>query len=213
MKISDFSFQISKIYPITNAQLTDLTHVEQVRRLCEGGATFIQLRDKHASPKDFYEQAKEAVEFANRKNIKIIINDRVDIALALEADGVHLGQDDLPPEKARKILGDKAIIGFSTHTLKQAEKAAQLPIDYLAIGPVFNTQTKKNPERIVGIEMIEKVRKAIGNLPLVAIGGVNLTNLHDVLEAGADSAAIIGGLLSEPDKISEKMSEFMSYKN
>ena len=202
--------KILKIYPVTNVQLTNLTHVEQVRRLCEGGAEFIQLREKNASSSDFYEAAKEAIEFARSQNVKIIINDRVDIALALSADGVHLGQDDLPPENARKILGGEAIIGFSTHNLKQAIEAVKLPIDYLAIGPVFATHTKENPDEVVGIEIVKKVRTAIGDFPLVAIGGINLSNFQMVLDAGADSVAIVGGLLSEPDKIAEKMREFLN---
>ena len=208
MKNLDFRFRNAKVYPITNVQLTNLTHAEQVQKLIEGGAEFIQLREKKLSPKIFYEQAKEAVKIAHRQNVKIIINDRVDIALALKADGVHLGQDDLPPEKARKILGGKAIIGFSTHNLKQASEALKLPVDYLAIGPVFATQTKENPDKVVKIQTVKKVRQAIGDFPLVAIGGINLSNFQSVLEAGAGSAAIIGGLLFEPEKIVENLKKF-----
>ncbi len=208
MKNLNFRFRNVKIYPITNVQLTNLTHAEQVQKLIEGGAEFIQLREKNLSPKIFYEQAKEAVKIAHRQNVKIIINDRVDIALALKADGVHLGQDDLPPEKARKILGGKAIIGFSTHNLKQASEALKLSVDYLAIGPVFATQTKENPDKVVKIQTVKKVREAIGDFPLVAIGGINLSNFQSVLEAGADSAAIIGGLLFEPEKIAENLKKF-----
>jgi thiamine-phosphate pyrophosphorylase len=194
-----------KIYPITDARLTKLSHGEQVEKLVNGGAEIIQLREKYASPKDFYESAKKALEAARRHNVKIIINDRVDIALALGADGVHLGQDDLPPEYARKILGEKAVIGFSTHNIEQAILAIKLPINYLAIGPVFATKTKENPDKVVGIEGVEKVREAIGNFPLVAIGGINLENISDVLAAGADSVAIISDLLSDAGKITQRM--------
>ncbi len=131
------NFNFPKIYPITDVRLTKLSHAEQVEKLIEGGAKIIQLREKYASPKDFYESANNALEIARRHNVKIIINDRVDIALALKADGVHLGQDDLPPEQARKILGERAIIGFSTHNIKQAIPAIKLPVNYIAIGPVF----------------------------------------------------------------------------
>lgn len=199
---------LPEIYPITDTRLINLSHAEQVKRLIEGGAKMIQLREKWASPKDFYEQAKESLEIARKSNVKIIINDRVDIALALKADGVHLGQDDLSPEYARKILGDKAIIGFSTHNLKQAIEAVKFPIDYLAIGPVFATKTKENPDNIIGIESIKNIREAIGDFPLVAIGGINLDNFREVLDAGANSAAIISDLVSDADKITQKLREF-----
>ena len=200
---------LPKIYPITDTRIAKLSHAEQVERLIEGGVEIIQLREKYASPKDFYEFAKEALKLAGRHKVKIIINDRVDIALALNADGVHLGQDDLPPERARKILGEKAIIGFSTHNLEQAVRAVRLPIDYLAIGPVFATRTKENPENIVGIEGVEIVRQAVGDFPLVAIGGVTLENFREVLQAGADSVAVVSNLLSEADKIVVKMKQFL----
>jgi thiamine-phosphate pyrophosphorylase len=200
---------LPKIYPITDTRITNLSHAKQVKRLIDGGAKFVQLREKYASPKEFYEQAKEALEITRKNDVKIIINDRVDIALALKADGVHLGQDDLPPERARKILGEKAIIGFSIHNLKQAVEAIKLPIDYLAIGPVFATKTKEKPDKIVGIEGVKIVREAVGNFPLVAIGGITLQNFREVLDAGANSAAIISDLLSEPDSITKKMKEII----
>lgn len=204
------NFNLPKIYPITDTRIAKLSHAEQVKKLIEGGAEIIQLREKHASPKDFYEFAKEALKRARQHKVKIIINDRVDIALALKADGVHLGQDDLPPEHARKILGEKAIIGFSTHNLEQAVRAVQLPIDYLAIGPVFATRTKENSENVVGIEGIKNVREAIGGFPLVAIGGITFENFREVLQSGADSVAVVSHLMSNADKITEKMKQFLS---
>ncbi|HMS43045.1 MAG TPA: thiamine phosphate synthase, partial [Pyrinomonadaceae bacterium] len=114
------------------------------------------------------------------------------------------GQDDLPPVSARKILGENAIIGYSTHNLEQLKKAIKLPIDYVAIGPVFATKTKENPDETIGIEIVEQARKIIGDFPLVAIGGMNSTNFLEVLSSGANSAAIISDLLSEPKKIAEK---------
>lgn len=160
---------------------------------------------------DFYEAAKAALEIVRRRNVKIIINDRVDIALALEADGVHLGQDDLPPAQARKILGEKAIIGFSTHNLEQVAEAVRMPIDYLAIGPIYATTTKENPDAVVGIEGLKRVREIIGAFPLVAIGGINFENYLEVLEAGADSVAVISSLVAEPNKIAEKMRNFLRF--
>lgn len=205
--------RLPKIYPITDRQITGLSHAEQVLRLIEGGATLVQLRDKHASSREFYREAEAALNIARRHRVRILINDRVDIALALNADGVHLGQDDLPPAEARKILGDKAIIGFSTHSVEQAVRAtttARLPVDYVAIGPVFSTKTKGNPEEIVGLEGVRQVREAIGNFPLVAIGGITSENYREVFRSGADSLAIISGILSPPEKITENLSSFFN---
>lgn len=197
------NFELPKFYPITDVRLSGLSHAEQVNRLARGGARFIQLREKNASPKEFFRAAREALEIARRKNVKIIINDRVDIALALKADGVHLGQDDLPPAAARKILGKDAIIGFSTHSVRQALEAVELPVDYIAVGPVFATKTKENPDQIVGLDGLKAVREAIGEFPLTAIGGIGVENFHPVLRAGADSAAVISDVLSCPNQISE----------
>src|SRR4028119_1452310 len=126
-------FELPKIYPITDRRISLLPHVEQVEKLIAGGAQFIQLREKHLAPKDFYSEAEKVLAFARRRDVKIIINDRVDLALALKADGVHLGQDDLPPAEARKILSETAIIGFSTHSVEQAIDAIKFPVDYIAI--------------------------------------------------------------------------------
>jgi thiamine-phosphate pyrophosphorylase len=199
---------LPKIYPITDTKLTGLSHTEQVKSLIAGGAGFIQLREKYALSGDFYESAKDVLDFARSHQTKIIINDRVDIALALKADGVHLGQNDLPPEKAREILGGKAIIGFSTHTVRQAAEALKLPIDYIAIGPVFPTKTKENPDEIVGIERVERVREVLGEFPLVAIGGITFDNFKAVLKAGADSVAIISGILTPPESIEQNFRRF-----
>ncbi len=201
---------LPNIYPITDCRLSNLTHVEQVEKLIAGGAKFIQLREKYASPKEFYEQAKPALQIARKNDVKIIINDRVDVALALKADGVHLGQDDLPPIEARKILGENAIIGFSTHSLAQVSEAIKLPINYVAIGPIFTTNTKENPDNEVGIEIIKKVRQTIGDFPLVAIGGINSANFLKVLNAGADSAAIVSDLISNADEITQKTAKYLA---
>lgn len=200
---------LPKIYPITDTRLSKISHAAQVERLADGGATFIQLREKYASSQDFYQAARAALEIVRRCGVKIIINDRVDIALALRCDGVHLGQDDLPPERARRILGEAAIIGFSTHNLEQAVRAVKMPIDYLAFGPVFATMTKENPDRAVGIEGLKRIRQSIGDFPLVAIGGITSENFREVLEAGADSIAVINSLISDADKITERTRLFL----
>jgi thiamine-phosphate pyrophosphorylase len=144
---------------------------------------------------EFYEQARAA----KQPWVQLIINDRVDIALAAGADGVHLGQDDLPPEAARKLLGPQAIIGYSTHNVEQAISATKLPIDYLAIGPIFSTTTKSDTAPVLGLEGLRAVRRAIGEFPLAAIGGITLNNARAVIDAGADSVAVISALLSAAD--------------
>jgi len=204
------SWSLPKVYPITDTQLSGLSHAEQVRRLISGGARLIQLRDKHASPREFYQQAATALQVAREHNVKLIINDRVDLALAIRADGVHLGQTDIPVEAARRLLGPAAIIGFSTHNIAQASLARALPVDYLAFGPVFETSTKQNPDPVAGLHTLRDVRDAIGSLPLVAIGGITLSNSADVLTAGADSLAIISALIADPEHIHENMAKMLS---
>lgn len=197
--------KLPKLYPITDARLSGLSHAEQVARLSAGGATLIQLREKHLSPREFYSAAKDAIEAARERKVRLIINDRVDIALALGADGVHLGQDDLPPVAARELLGERAIIGISTHTLEQASDAARLPVDYIAIGPIFNTSSKANPDAVVGLDGLRRVRRATQALPLVAIGGITLETAPLVLAAGADAVAVISLLLEDPAKIERQV--------
>jgi thiamine-phosphate pyrophosphorylase len=202
-------FVLPKLYPITDARLSGLTHALQVERLLSGGATLIQLREKLDSPRDFYNDAEEALRLAHSRGARVLINDRVDLALALRADGVHLGQDDLPVEAARKLLGSEAIIGYSTHNVEQAIEAAHLPIDYLAVGPIYATKTKENPDAVVGLEGLRRVRRAVGGLPLVAIGGITTQTAREVLHAGADSVAVISALLASPAEIAERMREFL----
>ena len=199
------SFRLPRVYPITDTQISGLSHAEQVALLADGGATVVQLRDKHASAKEFYEQAKAALAVARARDVQLIINDRADIALALGADGVHLGQDDLPPAAARRLLGQDFVIGFSTHNLKQAIEASTWPVDYLAIGPIFPTSTKQNPDPVVGLDGLRVVREAIGERPLVGIGGITRPEVRAVIDAGADSVALIRNLLSSPEGISEAL--------
>ncbi|MEO6051876.1 MAG: thiamine phosphate synthase [Pyrinomonadaceae bacterium] len=204
------NLKLPRIYPITDARLSGLSHAEQVEKLIAGGAKIIQLREKHASPRDFYASAAKAVLIAKENGVKIIINDRVDIALALKADGVHLGQDDMPPEEARLILGERAIMGLSTHTVEQVRTASVLPLDYIAIGPIFPTRTKENPDAVVGLAGLVKIREIIPGMPIAAIGGINEENLLFVLDAGADAVAVIGAIVSDGAKIEETMRKFIN---
>lgn len=165
----------------------------------------IQLRDKRATPADFYKAAKESVKHAREHGVLVIVNDRVDVAMAAGADGVHLGQDDMPVKAARYILGDDAIIGVSTHSVEQAREALSLPVDYIAAGPIFDTGTKDLADRVIGIEGLRMVRAAIGPFNLVAIGGIDEKNLQQVLSSGVDSVAMISGVIREAGTIEGKM--------
>jgi thiamine-phosphate pyrophosphorylase len=188
------SFGTTQTYPITDRLLSGLSHAEQVAALAKRGMTVVQLREKNLSPLEFYTEAAEAMMVARHHGVKIIINDRVDIALALKADGVHLGQDDLSVEAARRLLGNDVIIGFSTHNIAQAVQAARLPINYLAIGPIFPTTTKVSSNPPVELEGLAAVRRAVPRIPLIAIGGIDAVNRADVIAAGADLVAVIRDL-------------------
>lgn len=207
-------FELPKLYPITDRRLSGLTHAEQVARLCEGGARVVQLREKHLSAREFYAEVLEALKVARLFGARLIINDRADVALAAGADGVHVGQEDVPPEAARALLGEGKIVGCSTHSVEQASAAAaRLPVDYIAIGPVFGTSSKENPDPVVGLEGVRRVRAAVGgSVALVAIGGVTLESAPSVLAAGADSLAVIGALLntSNPAEITRRTREFLA---
>lgn len=195
----------TRLYPLTDRQLSGLSHAEQVSQLSENGVTLVQLREKTLSPLEFFREATAALHIAREHGTKIIINDRVDIAMALKADGVHLGQEDLSPVVARRLLGADAIIGFSTHTPEQARLAAKLPVDYVAIGPIFATNTKQASDPPVGLRALQLVRDALGRTPLVAIGGITSLNCQDVLDAGADAVAIIKDLWSPPGRVAVRI--------
>lgn len=182
------------VYPITDRGLSGMTHTEQVRLLAEAGASLIQIREKHLSPRLFFEDAVEAVRIAHSLGSRIVINDRVDIALAARADGVHLGQTDLSPRHARRILGGQALVGYSTHSIAQARAALEEPLDYLAIGPVFDTSTKVDPDATVGLEALGSVVGICGELPVVAIGGITRDQIGDVIGSGASSVAVISAV-------------------
>jgi thiamine-phosphate pyrophosphorylase len=202
--------QLPRVYPITDTHLSGLSHAEQVRRLIDGGATLTQLRDKQSTSRDFYNDAKAALQIAHAGGVRLIINDRVDIALALRADGVHLGQTDMPVESARRLLGERAIIGISTHNLLQVRLASQTSADYIAFGPIFKTSTKTNPEPVAGLDALPAVRAIITDFPLVAIGGVTVSNARQVWAAGADSVSSVAALLSDAARIPHNLREMLA---
>jgi thiamine-phosphate pyrophosphorylase len=167
------------------------------RRLLAGGARLIQIRDKEASARVLVDEvgalASDAPEDAS-----IVVNDRADVALVANADGVHVGQADLPSGGARALLGPNAIIGTSVHNTEQARAALDLPIDYLAVGPVFRTTTKANPDPELGLAGLEAICQ-ISTLPVVAIGGIRLEDVAPVFRAGAASVAVIRDLIGQGD--------------
>ena len=201
--------QLPRVYPITDPTISGLSHCEQVKQLIAGGAALIQLRDKRASSRVFYSEAQAAIRIARSAGVKLIINDRVDIALALRADGVHLGQDDMPVDAARRVLGDQAVIGFSTHNLEQIREALRLPIDYLAFGPIFPTTSKPNPDPVAGLDQLKRACEMVLPMPVVAIGGINGSNAADVLNAGASSVAVISAVLADPKRIAGNLQQIM----
>jgi thiamine-phosphate pyrophosphorylase len=162
----------------------------------DGGAPLIQLRAKQLASGAFLDLCDSVVKAAEPYRCAIIVNDRVDLAAMSGAAGAHVGQEDVPPEAARRILGDRAIIGSSTHTTEQMAAAARAPISYLAIGPVYGTRTKATGYDAVGLERVREAVRLSGGIPVVAIGGITLETAPDVIAAGASGVAVIADLLA-----------------
>jgi thiamine-phosphate pyrophosphorylase len=175
--------------------------VEFARDLGEGGVTLLQYRNKEGDTLAMMRHAREIKRVLEDK-VTLIMNDRADICVAMGFDGVHLGQDDLPAEGARLVVGE-SIVGISTHNPQQVKDADMGPADYIAIGPVFPTTGKKNPDALVGLEGVRAARAATKK-PLVAIGGITRHNAKSVIDAGADSVAVISDLLSSPRRAAEE---------
>jgi thiamine-phosphate pyrophosphorylase len=169
--------------------------LDLARSFLDGGARVLQLRVKDLSSGAFLELADALVAMARGYEAVVIVNDRVDVARLSRADGVHVGQDDLPPAAAREQLGLSAVVGFSTHTMAQVEAALREPISYVAVGPVFGTSTKDTGYSAVGLELVSSAARLAGSMPLVAIGGVTLANARSAIDAGASSVAVISDLL------------------
>jgi len=161
----------------------------------EGGVTLIQVREKNISTREFFKVAKEVKEVTNKYNVPLIINDRIDIALAIDADGVHLGQSDMPIEMARKILGKDKIIGISAGSLSEALEAEKNGADYLGIGTVFFTGTKKDIEEPIGLDGLKEIVNNI-KIPSVAIGGINKNNCEEVMSSGVNGISLISAILA-----------------
>ena len=188
-----FSFRCP-IYPIVGDTAPALSPLDIADRILSCGIPLLQLRMKNTPTGRFVEIATELRERCARHGAALIVNDRCDIAALVGADGIHLGQDDLPPAEARKILGPQAIIGHSTHDLAQLERSvADAAVDYVAFGPIFATANKQNPDPVRGLERLRAAASRCPR-PLVAIGGIGPDNVAEVLRAGADAAAVIGAI-------------------
>lgn len=190
----------SGLYLITDQYIVKgLSHIRIAEAALSGGVRFIQYREKLLSKRESFNIALELRKITKKFDATLIINDDVDIAMAVDADGVHLGQEDLPAQTARSLLGNEKIIGLSTHSLKDAEIAQDSGADYIAIGPIFKSTTKdvRSP---LGADIIKAV-KGISKLPVIAIGGINEENISDVITAGADGAAVISAIIAKEDII------------
>lgn len=190
-KVIDYS-----LYLVTDQKLVgDKTLYQAVEQAILGGCTVIQLREKAASAADFYRQASKIRELTQRYNIPLIVNDRIDIALAVGADGVHIGQSDIPAGVVRKMIGDQMILGVSVTTKEQALQAKQAGADYLGVGAVFLTETKKDAE-IVSINQLAEISQTI-ELPVVAIGGINPDNLQKLKATGISGIAVVSAIIAQ----------------
>ena len=198
---------LPRLYPIVDAAFFPATDqlIAFAAELVAGGCTLLQYRNKNGNARQMLEQSRELKKrLASRHTaVRLIMNDRADLCLAAEFDGVHVGQEDLSPESVRKIIGSERWLGVSTHNPVQVREADLTSADYLAIGPVFATSSKDKPDPVVGLDGVRRAR-AFTRKPLVAIGGITRGNAASVIEAGADSVAGISDLLREPRKSAEE---------
>lgn len=184
------------LYLVTDRKLLgERDLVQSIELAIQGGVSLVQLREKSVSSREFLELAFRVKEITSRYKIPLIINDRLDIALAVEADGLHVGQDDLPMLKARALLGPDKIIGVSARTLAEALLAQEQGADYLGVGAIFKTSTKTDALE-VSLEQLESIKKAV-SIPVVAIGGINLENVQQVMATGVDGVSVVSAILAQ----------------
>lgn len=188
MKFLDLS-----LYVITDRKIQKKSSEEVIEEATDAGASVIQLREKDLPTRLWVEEAQKAREVTRCKGIPLVINDRIDIALAVDADGVHLGEEDMPLILARKIA-PSLIVGYSVSTVEEARKAEKEGADYLGAGTVFPTSTKKDAGEPIGLERLKEIKKAV-HIPVVAIGGINLSNLEEVLATGVDGVAVVSAIV------------------
>lgn len=189
---------LPRLYPILDTASLGpcgLTLPAAAAACLDAGVLILQIRHKALWSREIFQATQEVARLCREGGADLIVNDRADFALLLNA-GLHVGQDDLPPRECRKLLGPDAILGYSSHNAAQLAFAGGEPVDYVALGPIFTTASKQNPDPVVGLDEVRRIR-ALTDKPLVAIGGITLANARDVLVAGADSVAVIAGLLPE----------------
>ena len=207
--------ELPRLYPILDADALARAGVPLAMAayaLRDAGVRWLQYRDKRASDAEVVERMRELRAIFPAGEAMLLLNDRVHLCEAVGADGVHVGQEDMAAKQARKVLGPERLLGVSTHNVKQLRAALKTgAADYLAIGPVFATGSKENPDPVVGLEGV-KAARALTRLPLVAIGGITSENGREVIEAGADSVAVISGLLPEDGKrMAERVRDFLAF--
>jgi len=204
-------FTLPKFYPILDPEIAARHGVDPIaaaEQMLEGGATILQFRHKGFFSREVFGQLERVAQLCRDAGALFVVNDRADLA-ALTGAALHLGQDDLPPTAARKVVGAKTLIGFSTHNERQLRAAAAEPADYLALGPIFGTASKQNPDPVVGLDELRRLRP-LTDLPLVAIGGITRTNARSVLDAGAGSVAIIGDLFPDHGGVRTRTEEWVA---
>lgn len=190
---------ISGIYLVTDRGLcADRSLVDIVAAAVRGGVSIVQLREKELATRPFVEQALALKKLLAPHNIPLVINDRIDVALAAEVDGVHIGQSDMPYPLTRRLMGPNAIIGLSVETMAEVDEAESFDVDYLGVSPIFETPTKLDTKGSWGLDGLATI-KAKSRHPLVGIGGINASNIADVMAAGADSAAVVSAIITAPD--------------
>jgi thiamine-phosphate pyrophosphorylase len=203
---------VSQLYAIVDAEMLATRSValaDFARDLHAAGVGLLQYRDKNGSPQEILRATAILRETMSGSKCRLIMNDRADLALLANFDGVHVGQGDLSPTDARRVVGPARIVGVSTHTPEQARIADQSSADYIAIGPVFATGTKLNPEPVVGLEGVRRAR-TLTRKPLVAIGGITRANARSVIEAGADSIAVISSLFAADESPAQVARDFLA---
>ena len=183
-------------YFITDSTLSRAGNAADVKSALAARVSVVQYREKHKTARKMYEEALLLRRMC--KKITFLVNDRVDIALSVKADGVHLGREDLPYMAARKLLGEDKIIGLTVHTLKQAIEAQELGADYIGVSPIFATGTKPDAQEPVGLELIRKIKQRV-SISVIAIGGINLSNATQVIRAGADGLCAISAVITRPN--------------
>lgn len=186
------------LYAVLDGDLLRPSPQQCAEILADAGVELIQYRAKHSTTREYFDACRNLAMLLASRNVRLIVNDRPDIAAIVGAGGVHVGQDDLPPDEARRICGPEPWVGVSTHNLQQVRAANLTSANYIAVGPIFATSTKEKPDPVVGTAFIREARK-LTRKSIVAIGGITIERAAEVYEAGADSLAVVRGLLRAPD--------------